>query len=274
MIDTGYAPTPLEQLKARQQQIWSSGDYNKIAALTVPVAEALAAAAELPAGARVLDVAAGTGHVALAAARGFGHVTGLDYVPALVEVARRRADAENLTIDFVEGDAENLPFPDTSFDAVLSALGVMFTADHGRAAAELLRVTAPGGRVGLANWTPPGFVGQILKTVGKYVPPPPAATPPTRWGDPQSVRDLLGDGVTDLRFETRTVTERFTSPEHFADYFLTHYGPTRKAADSLPPEGRAALREDLVHLAGAANRGSDGTCVLDWEYLLVIATRH
>jgi SAM-dependent methyltransferase len=273
MIDMGVTATPLERLKGKQHQIWSSGDYNRIAALTVPVCEALVAAAELPAGARVLDVAGGTGHVALAAARGFCRATALDYVPALLEVAGRRAAAEDLALDIVEGDAEHLPFPEASFDAVLSALGVMFTADHSRAAAELVRVCRPGGRIALANWTPTGFVGQMLRTVGAHVPPPAVATPPIRWGDQQYVADLLAEAATDLHAETRTVSGRFISAEHFADYFLTHYGPTRKASDALPPAGQAALRNDLVQLARTANRAVDGTCVLDWEYLLLVATR-
>ena len=185
---------PSDELKAKQQQIWSSGDYNKIAAITVPVSESLVRRADPRPGDRVLDVATGTGHAALAAARRGAHVDGIDYVPALLDIARRRAAAEDLAVDFVEADAEDLPFADGSFDHVLSAIGVMFTADHERAAAELVRVTRPGGRISLASWTPTGFVGRLLKTVGAHVPPPAVAQSPTRWGVADTVRDLLGAG--------------------------------------------------------------------------------
>jgi ubiquinone/menaquinone biosynthesis C-methylase UbiE len=266
-------PSALETLKVRQQQIWSSGDYGRIAWITVPLARELVEAVELRPGARVLDVACGTGHVALEAARGFGEVTGVDYVPELVEVARRRAEAEGLQVDFRVADAETLPFADDSFDDVLSAIGVMFAADHDRAAAELVRVCRPGGRIGLANWTPTGFVGSLLKAVRKHVPPPPAAQPPTRWGTEEVVAGLLGEGVHDLASYTATVTQRFASPEAFADFFLTHYGPTYTAAAGLDDAGRAALRADLVRIAHQANRALDGTFVSDWDYLVVTADK-
>lgn len=266
-------PSALTELKAKQQQIWSSGDYGKIAWITVPLARELVQAVDLRAGARVLDVATGTGHVALEAARGFADVTGIDYVPELVEVARRRADAEGLSVDFQVADAEALPFPDGAFDYVLSAIGVMFTADHERAAAELARVCRPGGRIGLASWTPSGFVGQLLKTVVKHVPPPPAAQPPTRWGSEDVVAELLGDAVTDVASYTTTVTQRYLSAESFADFFLLNYGPTHAAAAKLDEEGQAALRADLVHLAQERNQALDGTFVSDWDYLVLTAER-
>lgn len=271
--DTQTAPSALEALKLKQQQVWSSGDYGRIAWITVPLARELVEAVELRPGARVLDVACGTGHVALEAARRFGEATGIDYVPELVEVARRRADAEGLEVNFQVADAEALPFADDSFDNVLSAIGVMFTADHDRAAAELVRVCRPGGRIGMANWTPTGFVGTLLKTVGKHVPPPSAAQPPTRWGTEQVVAELLGNRVHDLASYTATVTQRFASPEAFADFFLTNYGPTFAAAARLDGTGRAALREDLVRIAHQANRALDGTLVSDWEYLVVTAEK-
>lgn len=265
--------TPLEQLKAAQQRIWSSGDYNRIAAITVPVAEALVQTADPRPGAAVLDVATGTGHAALAAARRGAHATGIDYVPDLVAIARRRAAAEVLDIDFVEGDAESLPFPDASFDHVLSAIGVMFTADHERAASELVRVTRRGGQIALASWTPTGFVGRLLKTVGAHVPPPAVAQPPTRWGTEDGVRQLLGDHVTALTSRTASVTQRFASAEAFADLFLTYYGPTHTAASRLSDAGRRALRDDIVALAETSNGATDGTVVCGWEYLVVTATR-
>jgi len=265
--------TDLEALKARQQKTWSSGDYARIAWLTVPLADDLCDAADLSAGSAVLDVATGTGHVALAAARRFCEVTGIDYVPALLDRARRRADAEDLAVGFREADAEELPFPDASFDYVLSAIGVMFTADHPRAAGELLRVCRPGGRVATASWTPTGFVGQMLKVVSRYAPPPQGALPPTRWGTEETMRELLGDGAAELRFVNASVTQRFLSPEHFADFFIDHYGPTLKAAERLNDEERRAFRHDLVDLAGKSNRAADGTLVHDWDYLITVATR-
>jgi SAM-dependent methyltransferase len=270
---TGTVPSALEELKAKQHTIWSSGDYGKIAWITVPLARDLVDSVDVRSGDRVLDVACGTGHVALEAARAFCVVTGIDYVADLVETARARAAAEGLDIDFREADAERLPFADDSFDKVLSAIGVMFTADHVRAASELVRVTRPGGRIGLASWTPKGFVCRMLEIVGSHVPPPPAAEPPTRCGSEEVVRDLLGAHVSDLAAQTNTVTQRYGSPEHFADFFLAHYGPRHAAAGRLDRTGRNALREDLVRLACETNRATDGTYVGEWEYLVVTAEK-
>jgi SAM-dependent methyltransferase len=270
---TMTATPTLNELKERQQKTWSSGDYGKIAWLTVPLADVLCDAVDLRPGATVLDVATGTGHVALAAARRFCAVTGVDYVPALLETAQRRAEAEGLQVDVREGDAEQLPFAEASFDYVLSALGVMFTADHQRAADELVRVCQPGGVIGMVNWTPTGFVGEMLKTVGSHVPPPAGAQPPPLWGTEEYVRELLGDRVSDVSFTVGTITERFPSSEFFADFFVTHYGPTLKAAESLSDDTRRVFRDDLVALADRSNRAADGTLVTDWEYLVVVATR-
>ena len=202
----------------------------------------------------MLDVACGTGHVAIEAARTFCDVTGIDYVAELVETARRRAAAEGLTIAFEVADAETLPFTDSSFDYVVSAIGVMFTADHDRAAGELVRVCKPGGTIGLASWTAEGFIGRLLKIVGAHVPPPPVALPPTRWGNEDVVRELLGDAVTDVSSRTHVVTQRFLSSEAFADFMLTYYGPTYTAAQRLDEQGRAAFRSDIVALANDTNR--------------------
>jgi len=263
----------LEEVKTRQQKTWSSGDYGKIAWITVPLAEALTEAVGLRPGSAVLDVATGTGHVALSAARRFCAVTGIDYVPALLQEARARAGAESLPVEFREADAEALPCADGSFDYVLSAIGVMFTADHQRAAGELLRVCRSGGVIGLANWTPAGFVGQMLKLVGRHVPPPPGVQPPTRWGTEEGMRELLGAGASELAFATAAVRQRFPSPEFFADFFLNYYGPTYKASEALTEEGKRAFRDDLIALATVSNDATDGTMVNDWEFLITVATR-
>jgi SAM-dependent methyltransferase len=260
-------------LRDKQQKVWSSGDYNKIAHITVPVSEHLVEHVGIAPGERVLDVATGTGHVALAAARRGAVAAGIDYVPELLEIARRRAAAEELQVEFTTADAENLPYADASFDAVLSAIGVMFAADHARAAEELVRVARPGGRIGLASWTPEGFVGGMLATVGRHVTPPAGAQPATRWGVESIVADLLGDDVDDVRSVTSTVRQRFSSAEEFADLFLTYYGPTFMAASRLDDQGRAAFRADLVSLASTFDRDSGDRVVTDWEYRIVTATR-
>jgi SAM-dependent methyltransferase/uncharacterized membrane protein YdcZ (DUF606 family) len=270
-VEGGTMPT-LEEIKTKQQATWSSGAYDKIAWFTVPLADRLVDTVDLRAGSKVLDVATGTGHVALAAARRFCATTGVDYVPALLEVARRRADAEGLEVTFEEGDAEALRFEDNSFDYVFSAIGVMFTADHPRAAGQLVRVCKPGGTIGLVNWTPSGFVGEMFRTIAKHVPPPPEAKPPGLWGTEDYLKEILGDGVS-LRIEDGSIAMRFPSTEHFADFFIENYGPTLKAYESLPEEGRAALRSDLIALGERTNRATDGTAVCEFGYIIAVATK-
>ena len=260
------------ELRDKQQKVWSSGDYNKIAALTVPLSEFLVDHVGVTPGSRVLDVATGTGHAALAAARRSAVVVGSDYVPALLDIARRRAAAEDLEADFDEADAEDLPYGDGAFDFVLSAIGVMFAADHQRAADEMVRVTRPGGRIAVANWTPQGFVGGMLATVGRHVAPPAGAQRPTLWGEEQVVADMFGDDVVDVESVTNTVTQRFADADAFADLFLTYYGPTFAAASRLSVEGRAAFRSDLVSLAETFDRGTGSGLVVDWEYRVVTGT--
>ena len=273
MTTTITAGPDLVALKGAQHQTWSSGDYGSIAWITVALADELVAAVDLAPGSTVLDVATGTGHVAIAAARAFCPTTGIDYVAGLVDTAARRAEAEGLDIAFEVGDAEALPYDDDRFDYVLSSIGTMFTADHHRAADEMVRVCRPGGRIGMANWTPSGFVGRMLQTVGRYVTPPAGALPPTRWGDPRVVAELFAGHVDDLHTWTTAVRQRFLSTEHYADFFLANYGPTLKAAAKLDQAQRAAFRTDLVALAEEFNLAADGTFVSDWEYLLVSARK-
>ena len=275
MTITTTDPQLLTELRAKQQKMWSSGDYNKIAAITIAVNETMVAEAAVTPDERVLDVATGTGHAALAAARIGADVVGIDYVPALLDIARRRAAAEEVPVEFLEAPAEELPFADASFDVIVSALGVMFAADHDRAARELVRVTRSGGRIVLASWTKSGFVGGILGTVGRHVPPPPGAQSPVRWGEEDIVADLLGDDVENVHSSLHVVTQRFTDADAFADLFLTYYGPTFTAWSKLDDAGKAAIRADLVaHANSFARPESTGTgLVTDWEYRVVHATR-
>jgi SAM-dependent methyltransferase len=263
----------LAAVKQRQQQTWASADYAAVAALIVPMAEGLAQNAGLRAGDRVLDVATGSGNAALAAARCGCEVTGIDYVPALLERARARAAAEGLEIEFAEGDAEHLAFPDASFDAVLSCLGVMFTPDQERAAAELVRVCKPGGTIGLVNWTPAGFIGQLLRTVGKHVPPPAGVRPPPQWGTEERLRELLGDAVSRLDIQRRTYVFRFRSPDDFASFFRDNYGPVHKAFGALDEPGRERLYDDLTALAREHDREEGPSVAMPAEYLEVVAAR-
>lgn len=264
---------PLDGLKAKQQKMWASGDFALLATLIHPMAEELVQAADLSAGARVLDVAAGTGNAAIAAARCLADVTATDYVPELLDRGRTRAEAERLPVTFEVADAENLPYADGSFDAVFSVVGVMFAPDQERAAAELTRVCRPGGTIGLANWTPDGFIGEMFRTVGRRVPPPPGIRGPVEWGNADRLRELFGDRVSDLRIEPRTFMYRFASPEAFADFFREYYGPTVKAFEALGPDGGKTLYDDLVDLASRYNIATDGTAKIPAAYMQVVAVR-
>src|SRR6185295_12558483 len=215
----------LTAVKSRQQATWSSGDYAVIGTTLAITGELLCEAVELRAGQRVLDVAAGNGNATLAAARRWADVTTTDYVPALLERGRARAVAERLDVTFQEADAEQLPFADRSFDVVLSIFGVMFTPNQEQAAQELLRVCRPGGKIGLANWTPDGFIGHVFRTIGKYVPPPAGVKPPALWGTEQRLRELFGADIAKLTVNRRMFVFRYRSAEHFLDVFRTYYGP-------------------------------------------------
>lgn len=269
----GKAPVTVDlaAVKARQQAMWASGDFAVIGTTLQIVGEALAEAVDLQAGSRVLDVACGNGNATLAAARRFCQVTGLDYVPALLARAHARARAEGLNVELVEGDAERLPFPDAHFDVALSTFGIMFAPDQSRAAREIARVVKAGGTIGLASWTPEGFIGQLLKTVGKHVPPPAGVASPVFWGTPARIEELFPDAknITTKRAE---FAFRYTSAAHFIDIMRTFYGPTHKAFGALGPTGQAQLAADIASLADKWNR-SKTTFVVPSEYLEVVIER-
>jgi SAM-dependent methyltransferase len=237
-----------------------------------PVAERVAHLAELRPGQDVLDVGTGTGNAALAAARFGCDVVGIDYVPALLERGRRRADAEGLSVDLREGDAEALPFDDGSFDAVVSIYGAMFAPDQEGTARELLRVTRPGGKIGMANWVPDGFVGDVFRTTAKHAPMPPGLTPPVAWGTEARLRELFGDEISDLRVERRVCTQRFRSVDHFLTFFRTYFGPTIAAFERVGADGQEALAADLEAVAAQYNRGGDRAAIRA-DYLEVVVVR-
>jgi ubiquinone/menaquinone biosynthesis C-methylase UbiE len=272
--DQPAAPTPdLAALKTRQQAAWSSGDYAVVGATLQIVGEELCEALDLRAGQKVLDVAAGNGNVSLAAARRWCDVVSTDYVPALLERGRARAAADGLTIAFEEADAEALPFADGSFDAVVSTFGVMFTPHQERAAAELLRVCKSGGRIGLANWTPEGFIGQLFKTLGKYLPPPAGVRSSTLWGTRERLTEMFGPASVSIKTQPRYFNFRYRTPEHFVDVFKSYYGPMLKAFAALEPEKQTALRGDLLTLIARMNKATDLTMVVPSEYLEVVITK-
>lgn len=263
----------LGALKARQQAAWSSGDYALIGTTLQIVGEELCEALDVRSGRKVLDVAAGNGNVSLAAARRGCDVVATDYVPALLERARERATAERLDLEFREADAEALPFADGSFDAVVSTFGVMFTPDQDRAAAEMVRVCRHGGKIGLANWTPEGFIGQVFKTIGKHLPPPAGVRSPALWGTRARIAELFEPHAASVKSEQRHFVFRYHSPEHWLHIFRTWYGPMLKAFAALEPAGQSALQRDLLALAGEFNRSGDDCMVVPSEYLEVVITR-
>jgi len=264
--------TDLSSIKSRQQQTWASGDYTAVASRIVLVSELLAETADLHAGWRVLDVACGNGNATLAAARSGTTAVGVDYVPALLESARERAAAEGLDAEFREGDAEALPFGADEFDASLSVFGAMFAPDHRRTAAELVRVTRPGGRIALAAWTPGGFIGQMFRVVSNYVPPPAGVSSPVLWGTEQHLAELFGDHVSETRSTERVSTFRFSSADQYVAYFRRWYGPTLKAFDALGATDQRNLAADLTALALEHDVHGSGDVAIRSTYLETVLT--
>lgn len=265
--------TQYQAITERQQQTWATGDFNVISRLTIPMSEALVQAVDPRAGQRVLDVACGTGNAALIASRRFCDVTGIDYVPALIDSASARAGAEGADIDFRVGDAQALPFADASFDVVLSAIGVMFAPDQEKAAAELLRVCRPGGTIGLASWMPEAFGRDFFAAHARYAPPPPGLNPPTRWGTEAGLAELLGDGVSSVESEKRRFTAYFHSTAHAVEVHRTYFGPTIQAFEMAGEDARERLWNDLEDVFKRYNRATDGSAVVEYEYLQTIAVR-
>ena len=268
------AQVDFEAIKRIQQKVWSAGDFAMIGRPAVIVGELLCERLDIAPDERCLDVACGSGNTALAAARrAWGNAVGVDYVPKLLERGRERAAAERLEVEFVEGDAENLPFEDASFDVVTSTFGAMFAPNQSRAAAELLRVCKPGGRIGMANWLPDSYVGGMFMTTAKHAPPPPGIDPPARWGTEEPLRELFGDGISDLRIEPRVLTFRFRSFDHWLEFFRTYFGPMKTAFDRVGPDGEEAFIADLRELVARFDRGGERGMIVDADYLEVVATR-
>ena len=262
----------LTTIKARQKTAWGSGDYAIIGTTLQIVGEMLCEAVDLRSNHRVLDVAAGNGNASLAAARRFAYVVSTDYVGSLLERGRERANAERLPIAFQEADAENLPFPDASFDVVLSTFGVMFTPNQEQAARELLRVCRPGGKIGLANWTPESFIGQLFKTMGKYIPPAPGVKSPALWGNKAHLESLFGQ-MASVSVTSKNFAFRYKSAKHWVEIFHSYYGPVLKAFAAIDAEARDALEADLYGLLDKFNVAQDGTLVVPSEYLEVVVTK-
>ena len=268
------APAPdLAAVKARQQVAWSSGDYAVVGRTLQIVGENLCEVVDLRAGERVLDVAAGNGNATLAAARRFAEVTSTDYVPTLLERGRARAEAEGLQVTFRVADAEALPFADSAFDVVLSTFGVMFTPDQARAAAEMTRVCRAGGRIGLANWTPAGFIGELFKVLGRYLPPAAGLRSPALWGTEERLKELFDNAATSIVATPRLFNFRYRSPAHWMEVFRNFYGPVNRAFLALDPPRQGDLERDILDLLSRFDRGGASGLVVPSEYLEVVITR-
>ena len=262
-----------DAIKQKQQATWASGDFAVIGNTLQIVGESLAEAADIRAGERVLDVAAGNGNATLAAARRFANVTSTDYVPALLEKGRTRANAEGYDVTFEVADAENLPFANEAFDVVLSTFGAMFTPAHDRTAREMLRVVRPGGRIGLANWTPEGYIGQLFKVIGAYLPPPAGLESPALWGTEPHIVELFRNDAKDIRCERRMFNFRYRSASHWLQVFRDYYGPTHKAFAALAAREQEALALDITALLDRFDVGGGGALVVPGEYLEVVIVK-
>jgi SAM-dependent methyltransferase len=271
---TTPATTPdFTAIKTRQRAAWSSGDYRKIGSTLQIVGEQLAEALRMRPDARVLDVAAGNGNITLAMARRWCKVTSTDYCAELLERGRQRAEAEGLEVEFQLADAEQLPFADGSFDAVVSTFGVMFAPDQEAAARELLRVCRSGGRIGMANWTPSSFIGGLFRAIGRHLAPPAGVKSPALWGDRAWIATHFGAEATAIAIEVKHFDFVYRSPQHFVDFFRAFYGPVEKAFLALDAEGQAALEADMLALVAQGNVATDGTMRVPGEYVEVVVTR-
>jgi SAM-dependent methyltransferase len=259
-------------IKQRQQATWASGNFAVIGTTLQIVGEMLAESADIRAGEQVLDVAAGNGNATLAAARRFARVTSVDFVPHLLDQGAARAHAEGLDVVFRTADAEQLPFADGQFDVALSTFGAMFTPQQEKTAEELARTVRPGGRIGMANWTPEGFIGQLLKLIGTHLPPPPGLKSPVLWGSEPHVRALFGTRAAEIRCRRLNFNFRYRSAGHWIDVFREYYGPTRKAFEALDEPGRAALAADIEVLLHRLNVAGPDSLVVPSEYLEVVIT--
>jgi ubiquinone/menaquinone biosynthesis C-methylase UbiE len=272
-VKAATAPN-LAAIKIKQQATWASGDFAVIGTTLQIVGESLAEAVDVCAGERVLDIAAGNGNATLAAAHRFAHVTSTDYVPELLDKGAARARAEALDVRFQEADAEALPFADGTFDVALSTFGIMFTPDHGKSAAEALRVVRSGGRIGMANWTPEGFIGQLFKVIGRHLPPPAGLASPALWGTEPHIVQLFGPEAADIRCERRIFKFRYESAAHWIQIFRDFYGPTHKAFAALPPAGQKQLEADITELLNRLNTGGRRSLVVPGEYLETVIVKH
>lgn len=265
--------TDLNTVKANQQKMWATGDFAMIAWNTVYPGEQLCEAAALRAGEKVLDVATGSGNVALSAARRNCEAHGIDYVPALIERARERAAAERVFAVFEVGDCEAIPYGDNAFDAVLTLYGSMFAPDQEKAAAELVRVCRPGGRIGMGNWVPDGFWGQAFALVGRYLPPPPGVRPPTEWGTEKRLRELFGSSTSSMRIERRSALFRYRDSAHWIEVFSRYFGPVMRVLANVPEPKRGEFLRELDDTLNRFNKSGDGTLVVSAEYLEVVVTK-
>lgn len=262
-----------DAIKAKQQATWGSGDYGRIGITLQITGEQLCESLDIRAGQNLLDVAAGNGNLTLAAARRFCKIVSTDYVGSLLEQAERRSLAEGLAVEYREADAESLPFDDAQFDNVGSTFGVMFAPDQAAAAAELLRVCKPGGKIGLVNWTPPGFIGQLFKTIGRYLPPPQGVNSPAAWGTRGFIEQHFAHAAQSVEIRSRMFNFRYQSPQHWLDLFRTYYGPVHKAFEALDPIRGERLAQDILNLIEQFNKARDGTMLVPSEYLEIVITK-